>query len=70
MSEVIRIELGVSIFSAEVIAAALTAEGIGNELLRNEHAETGAANAIGTCALLVAAGDEDRAREIIAKSGY
>ena len=43
MSDVVRIELGVSILQGELIAQEAEAAGLRVELLRNEHPETGAA---------------------------
>ena len=69
MSDVIRIELGASIFEGELIAQDLAAAGLRVQLLRNEHPETGAAFALGTCALLVAAEHEEEVREQLAARG-
>ena len=70
VSDVIRIELGVSILQGELIAQEAEAAGLRVELLRNEHPETGAAFALGTCALLVAAEHEAEVRELLAEHGY
>jgi hypothetical protein len=70
VTDVVRIELGVSILQGELIAAEAEAAGLRVQLLRNEHPETGAAFALGTCALLVAARDEADVRELIAEHGY
>lgn len=65
-----RIELGLSILEGEVIAHAATAAGLHVHLLRNEHPETGAAFALGTCALLVPDDEEAEVRQLLAESGY
>ena len=70
MSDVVRIELGSSILQSEMIVQAATAAGIKVQLLRNEHPETGASFALGTCALLVSADDEDDLRQLLAESGF
>ncbi len=70
VSDVVRIELGVSILQGELIAQEAAAAGLRVELLRNEHPETGAAFALGTCALLVAAEHEAEVRELLAEHGY
>ena len=70
VSDVVRIELGVSILQGELIAQEAKAAGLRVQLLRNEHAETGAAFALGTCALLVAAEHEAEVRELLAQHGY
>jgi hypothetical protein len=70
MSDVVRIELGSSILQGEMIVQAATAAGIKVQLLRNEHPETGASFALGTCALLVSADDEDDLRQLLVESGF
>jgi hypothetical protein len=70
VSDVVRIELGASIMEGELIALEAKAEGLRVELLRNEHPETGAAFALGRCALLVAAEHEAEVRELLAEHGY
>jgi hypothetical protein len=70
VSDVVRIELGVSILQGELIAQDAKAAGLRVQLLRNEHPETGAAFALGTCALLVAAEHEAEVRELLAEHGY
>jgi hypothetical protein len=70
VSDVVRIELGVSILEGELIAQEAAAAGLRVQLLRNEHPETGAAFALGTCALLVAAEHETEVRELLAEHGY
>ena len=70
MSDIVRIELGSSILHGEMIVQAATAAGIKVQLLRNEHPETGASFALGTCALLVSTDDEDDLRQLLAESGY
>ncbi len=65
-----RIELGTSILQGEMIVQAATAAGLQVRLLRNEHPETGASFALGTCALLVSADDEADLRQMLAESGY
>ena len=70
MSDIVRIELGSSILHGEMIVQAATAAGIKVQLLRNEHPETGASFALGTCALLVSADDEGDLRQLLAESGY
>jgi hypothetical protein len=70
VSDVIRIELGVSILEGELIGQEAKAAGLRVELLRNEHPETGAAFALGTTALLVAGEDEADVRALLAEHGY
>ena len=70
VSDVVRIELGVSILQGELIAREAEAAGLRVQLLRNEHPETGAAFALGTCALLVAAEHESEVRDLLAEHGY
>ena len=70
VSDVVRIELGVSILKGELIAQEVEAAGLRVQLLRNEHPETGDAFALGTCALLVAAEHEAEVRELLAERGY
>jgi hypothetical protein len=70
VSDVVRIELGVSILQGELIAREAEAAGLRVQLLRNEHPETGAAFALGTCALLVAGEHEREVRELLAEHGY
>lgn len=70
MTDVVRIELGLSILQGEMIVQAATAAGLQVQLLRNEHPETGASFALGTCALLVSADDEADLRQMLAESGY
>jgi hypothetical protein len=70
VSDVVRIELGASILEGELIAQEAAAAGLRVQLLRNEHPETGAAFALGTCALLVAGEDELEVRELLAEHGY
>lgn len=70
MSDVVRIELGSSILQGEMIVQPATAAGIKVQLLRNEHPETGASFALGTCALLVSADDEDDLRQLLVESGF
>jgi hypothetical protein len=70
VSDVVRIELGVSILQAELIKQEAEAAGLRVQLLRNEHPETGAGFALGTSALLVAAEHEAKLRELLAKHGY
>ena len=70
VSEVVRIELGVSILQGELIAQEAEAAGLRVQLLRNEHPETGAAFVLGTSALLVAAEHEAEVRELLAEHGY
>ena len=53
-----------------MIVQAATAAGIKVQLLRNEHPETGASFALGNCALLVSADDEDDLRRLLAESGF
>jgi hypothetical protein len=69
MSEVVRIELGNSLFDAEVIAGALEAEGYRVELVRNEHPETGGFFALGNSALLAFADDEPAIRAWLEEHG-
>ena len=70
VSDVVRIELGVSILQGELIAQEAEAAGLRVQRFRNEHPETGAAFALGTCALLVAAEHESEVRELLAEHGY
>ena len=70
MSGVVRIELGVSILRGQLIEQEAKTSGLRVELVRNEHPETGAAFALGTCALLVAADDEAEVRELLSAHGY
>jgi hypothetical protein len=70
VSDIIRIELGVSIVEGELIAQVAEAAGLRVQLLRNEHPETGGAFALGNCALLVAAEHEAEVRELLAEHGY
>ena len=70
MPDIVRIELGSSILQGEMIVQAATEAGIKVQLLRNEHPETGASFALGTCALLVSADDEEDLRQLLAESGF
>lgn len=70
MADVVRIELGVSTWQGELIASEAEAAGLRVRLLRNEHPETGANFALGTCALLVTAEHEAQLRELLAEYGY
>ena len=70
MTDVVRIELGGSIFQAELIHQKAVSEGLRVELLRNEHPETGGSFALGQCALLVHADDEPTVREILDDFGF
>ena len=70
VSDVVRIELGVSILEGELIAQEAEAAGLRVQLLRNEHPETGAAFALGTCALRVPAEHEVEVRQLLAEHGY
>lgn len=70
MSDVVRIEVGSSIFEGEMMVQEAKAAGLRVELLRNEHPETGGFIALGTCALLVAAEHEAELRELLATFGY
>jgi hypothetical protein len=70
MSDVVRIELGGSILEAELIAKEAVSAGLRVELLRNEHPSTGAAFALGTCALLVSSEQEAEVRETLAEHGF
>jgi hypothetical protein len=70
MSDVMRVELGRSILEGEAIAQAATAAGLHVQLLRNEHPETGAAFALGSCALLVRRDEEAELRELLAGFRY
>lgn len=70
MSDVVRIELGASIFEAELLARSLESDGFVVQLLRNEHPETGGVLALGSSALLVRATDEEQVRDRIAEGGY
>ena len=70
VGDVVRIELGVSILEGELIAQQAEAAGLRVQLLRNEHPETGAAFALGSCVLLVAGEHEAEVRELLAEHGY
>ena len=70
MADVVRIELGSSLIEGERIVQEATAAGVKVELLRNNHAETGASFALGTCAVLVSATDEADLRDLLAEFGY
>lgn len=70
MSDVVRIEIGSSIFQGEMIVQEAQAAGLRVELLRNEHPETGGFVSLGSCALLVAAEHESDLRELLATYGY
>jgi hypothetical protein len=70
VDEVLRIDLGVSIIEGEAILQALKGEGLHVQLLRNEHPETGATFALGTCALLIRRDEEPQVREILADFSY
>jgi hypothetical protein len=70
VSDIVRIELGASILEGELIAQQAVAAGLRVELIRNQHPETGAAFALGSCALLVAAEHEAELRELLAEHGY
>lgn len=70
MGDVVRIELGMSTLQGELLAREAEAAGLRVRLLRNEHPETGAIFALGTCALLVAADDEAQVRELLVEYGY
>jgi hypothetical protein len=70
VTDIVRIELGVSILQGELIAQEATAAGLRVQLVRNEHPETGGAFALGNCALLVAAEHEAEVRELLAERGY
>lgn len=70
VSDVVRIELGVSILQDELIAREAAAVGLRVQLLRNGHPEMGAGFALATCALLVAADHEVEVRQLIATHGY
>jgi len=70
VSDIVRIELGKSIFEGELIAQAASAAGFRVQLLRNEHPETGSAFALGSCVLLVPADEETEVREFLARPNY
>ena len=70
MADVVRIELGASILEGERIVQEANAAGLQVQLLRNEHPETGASFALGSCALLVSAADETDLRHLLADFGY
>lgn len=70
MSDVVRIEIGSSIFEGEMIVQHARAAGLRAELVRNEHPETGGVVALGGCALLVAAEHETELRDLLATFGY
>ncbi len=68
--DVVRVELGMSLLEAELIAQRATAAGLRVELLRNLHPETGGVFALGGSALLVRSSDEADLRELLSSSGY
>ena len=70
MSDVVRIEIGSSIFEGEMIVQEAQAAGIRVELLRNEHPETGGFIALGRCAVLVAGEHESDLRALLETFGY
>lgn len=70
MSDVVRIEIGSSIFEGEMIVQEAKSAGLRAELLRNEHPETGGFIALGGCAVLVAAEHEAELRDLLATFGY
>ncbi len=70
MSDVVRIEIGSSIFEGELIVQQAQAAGLRAELVRNEHPETGGFVSLGSCALLVASEHESELRELLATFGY
>jgi hypothetical protein len=70
MSDVVRIEIGSSIFEGELIVQEAQAAGLRAELVRNEHPETGGFVALGSCALLVVAEHEYELRDLLATFGY
>ncbi len=70
MSDVVRIELGSSIFEGELIVQEAKSAGLRVELLRNEHPETGGFSALGNCAILVASEHEPDLRELLDEFGY
>ncbi len=70
VSDDVRIGLGISILQGEQIAQEAAAAGLRVQLLRNEYPETGAAAALGMCALLVGADHESDMRRLLAAHGY
>ncbi|MDY7105571.1 MAG: hypothetical protein S0880_30670 [Actinomycetota bacterium] len=70
MSDIVRIDLGASIFEAEILVRSLESDGFTVQLLRNEHPETGGVLALGSSALLVRAAEEEQVRARIAEAGY
>lgn len=70
MSGVVRVEIGWSVLEGERIAQEAAAAGLRVRLLRNQHPETGAFYALGSCALLISEDDEDDLRRLLAEYGY
>jgi hypothetical protein len=68
VEDVVQVDLGDDVFTAQVIAAACGAEGLRVQLVRNEHPATGPLLSVQPVYLLVAAEDVERVREIIARS--
>lgn len=70
VSHVFRIGLGISILrKGRPITQEAAAAGLRVQLLRDEHPETGAASALLTCTVLVAAGHEPDMRKLPAAHG-
>lgn len=61
----VRIPMGYDLVRAEFIRAAVEDSGIVCRLVRNEHPETGGLVGLSPAYLLVIAGDEEDARDII-----
>jgi len=70
MADVVRIELGMNLLEAELIAQKAATAGLRVELLRNLHPETGGVFALGGSALLVRSSDESDLRELLSRCGY
>ena len=68
MGDVVQVDLGDDLFSAQVIAAACEADGLRVQLVQNEHPATGALLNVQPVYLLVVEEDLPRVREIIARS--
>jgi hypothetical protein len=68
VGDVVQVDLGDDLFTAQVIAAACEAEGLRVQLVHNEHPATGALLSVQPVYLLVVDEDLPRVREIIARS--
>ena len=70
LSDIVRIELGVSILEGELIAQQAEAAGLRVQLLRNEHPETGAALPSALVPCLSPLETRQRCGELLAEHGY